>query len=105
VINATTIERGIATGPPPNRLTTQRRLSQWAGGDARGCSNMRAGSNLYLTPARTGLIMITLLLLGVIVGRVIAVLGHSDVRTHAPHENGGSVMLDVGAADLRGSLP
>jgi hypothetical protein len=49
--------------------------------------------------------MITLLLFGVIVGRVIAVLGHSDVRTHAPHENGGSVMLDVGAADLRGSLP
>ena len=33
------IERRIATSTPPNRLTTQRRLLQRAGGDAHGCSN------------------------------------------------------------------
>ena len=33
------IERRIATATPPNRLTTQRRLLQRAGGDAYGCSN------------------------------------------------------------------
>jgi hypothetical protein len=33
------IERRIATATPPNRLTTQRRLLQRAGGDAYGRSN------------------------------------------------------------------
>jgi len=33
------IERRIATATPPNRLTTQRRLLQRAGGDAYGCRN------------------------------------------------------------------
>ena len=76
---------------------------------------MRFGSNLYLTPALSGLILVTLLLLGAIVvrsvgpaekgGRVITVSEHSEVRTHATRENGGRVSLDVGAADLRGSLP
>jgi hypothetical protein len=32
-------ERRIATATPPNRLTTQRRLLQRAGGDAYGCRN------------------------------------------------------------------
>jgi len=49
--------------------------------------------------------VVALLLLGVIVGRVITVLGHSDVRTHTTRENGGRVTLDIGVADLRGSLP
>jgi hypothetical protein len=66
---------------------------------------MRSGSNPYLTPARTGLILIALLLLGAITVRVIMVLGHSDVSTHTARESGGGVMLDVGTADLRGSLP
>ena len=70
-----------------------------------GAVMTRFGSNLYLTPARTGLIIVALLLLGVIVGRVITVLGHSDVRTHTTRENGGRVTLDIGVADLRGSLP
>ena len=56
-----------------------------------GAAMMRFGSNLYLTPARTGLIMVTLLLLGAIVVRVITVSEHSEV--------------DIGIADLRGSLP
>jgi hypothetical protein len=68
-----------------------------------GAVMMRFGSNLYLTPARTSLV--ALLLLGAIVGRVITVLGHSDVRTHATRENGDRVTLDIGVADLRGSLP
>ena len=49
-----------------------------------GAVMVRFGSNPYLTPARTGLIMIALLLLGVIIGRVIAELGHSDVRNTPP---------------------
>ena len=60
----------------------------------------RLGSDLEV-----GLIVAALLLLGVIVGRVITVLGHSDVRTHTTRENGGRVTLDIGVADLRGSLP
>ena len=68
-----------------------------------GVVMMRFESNPYLTPARTGLILIALLVLGVIVGRVITVLGHSDVRTHTARANGGGV--DIGAAELRGSLP
>jgi hypothetical protein len=70
-----------------------------------GAVMMRFGSNPYPTPVRTGLILVMLLLLGVIVGRVITVLGHSDVRTHTTRENGGRVTLDTGVADLRGSLP
>jgi hypothetical protein len=70
-----------------------------------GAVMMRDGSNLYLTPARTGLILVALLLLGAIVGRVIIGLGHSDVRTHTARENGDRVTLDIGVAELRGSLP
>jgi hypothetical protein len=50
------------------------------------------------------MIIIMLLLFGVIIGRVITVLGHSDVRTHTAHENSDGVP-DIGAAGLRGSLP
>ena len=70
-----------------------------------GAVMMRFGSDLDLTPARTGLIIISLLLFGVIIGRAITVFGHSDLRTHTAHENGGKVVLDIGTADLRGSLP
>jgi hypothetical protein len=70
-----------------------------------GAVMMRFESNPYLTPARTGLIIIALLLLGLITGRVIMVLGHSDVRTHSARENGGGPIPDIGVADLRGSLP
>jgi hypothetical protein len=70
-----------------------------------GAAMMRFGSNLYLTPARTGLIMVTMLLLGAIVVRVITVSEHSEVRTHITPQNSGRVTLDIGVADLRGSLP
>jgi len=49
--------------------------------------------------------MLTVLLLGVIVVRVITVPGRSDIRTHTPNETSGRVTLDIGTADLRGSLP
>jgi hypothetical protein len=62
-------------------------------------------SNLYLTPAQTGLLMLTVLLLGAIVVQVITVSEHSEVRTHTGPANGGRVTLDIGVADLRGSLP
>jgi hypothetical protein len=58
-----------------------------------GAAMMRFGSNLYLTAALSGLIMVTLLLLGAIV-----------VRSVGP-EKGGRFILDIGVADLRGSLP
>jgi hypothetical protein len=69
-----------------------------------GAVVMRFGSDLYLTPARTGLTIIALLLFGVIIGRAITALGESDVRTHTAHENSDGVP-DIGAAGLRGSLP
>jgi len=69
-----------------------------------GAVMMRFESDLHLTPARTGLIIIVLLLFGLIIGRAITALGHGDVRTPTPHENGDAVP-DIGAAGLRGSLP
>jgi hypothetical protein len=68
-----------------------------------GATMMRFGSNLYLTPAGTGLIMVTLLLVGAIVVRVMT--GPEQVRAHTTSENGNRVTLDIGVADLRGSLP
>jgi hypothetical protein len=70
-----------------------------------GAGLMRFGSDLYLTPARTGLLIIVLLLFGVIIGRAITALGASDIRTHTARESGGDVEPDIGAAGLRGSLP
>jgi hypothetical protein len=99
------IERQIATATPPNRLTTQRRLLRWAGGDAHECNKMRFGSNLNLTPARTGLIMVALLSLGAIIVRVTIMSEHSEVRKHITRENGAGATLDIGVADLRRSLP
>jgi hypothetical protein len=43
---------------------------------------MRFGSNLHLTPAGIGLIMVTLLLVGAIVVRVMTVSEHSEPRAH-----------------------
>ena len=70
-----------------------------------GAAMMRFGSNLYLTPALIGLIMVTVLSLGAIAFRVITVPGHNVVRMHTTPENGGRVTSDSGVADLRGSLP
>ena len=74
-------------------------------GDAMGAAMMRFGSNLYLTPALIGLIMITVLSLGTILVRAIAVSEHSEVRTPTTPQNGGRVTLDIGVTGLRGSLP
>jgi hypothetical protein len=98
-------ERRIAIATPPNRLTTQQRLLQRAGAMRMGAAMMRFGSNLYLTPALTGLVMITVLLLGAIVVGVITVSEHSEVRAPTARETGGRSTLDIGVSDLRGSLP
>ena len=58
-----------------------------------GAAMMRL-SNLSLTPALTGLIMVTLLLLGAIVVRVITVSEHREVRTSTVRENSGQVTLN-----------
>jgi hypothetical protein len=69
-----------------------------------GAAMMRL-SDLHLTPARTGLIIVAAFLLCAIIVRVITVFEHSEIRTHATPEAGGQGTLDVGVADLRGSLP
>jgi hypothetical protein len=61
-------------------------------------------SDPYLTPARTGLILLALLLLGAIVVRVITASEHSDVRTPAKLESGGPVTQGTGVRGLRGSV-
>jgi len=61
-------------------------------------------SEPYLTPARTGLILLALLLLGAIVVRVITASEHSDVRTPATLESGGPVTQGTGVRGLRGSV-
>jgi hypothetical protein len=70
-----------------------------------GAIMMRFGSNLYLTPARTGLMMVALLVLGAIVVRVTIGSEQSEVRRHTTRENSAGATLDIGVADLRGSLP
>jgi len=62
-------------------------------------------SDLQLTPARVGLIMLMVLLLGAIIVRVITGSEHNDVRPPATPENGGRVTQDTGVRGLRGSLP
>ena len=85
-------------------------------------------SNLTLTsPAVTGLIMVTVLVLGAIVVRVVTVSEHGDVPTHiardqgildqgtldqgtsnrSPLDRGSSdrATLDTGVRGLRGTLP
>ena len=84
-----------------------------------GAAMMRL-SNLHLTPALTGLIMVTVLLLGAIVVRVATVSEHSEIRTYSIRETGGQGTLDrgtldrgavdrgpldIGVADLRVTLP
>ena len=98
------IERRTAIAMPPNRLMTQRRL-HGAASDAHGCAAMMRLSKPYLTPARTGLIMVLVLVLGAIIVRVITGSERSDVRTPATPETGGRVAPDAGVVGLRGSLP
>ena len=69
-----------------------------------GAAMMRL-SDLHLTPARTGLIVVAAFLLCAIIVRVITGSEHSDVRTPAIPEDGGRATQDMGVADLRGSLP
>ena len=60
-----------------------------------GAAMMRNG----FTAALSGLTMVTLLLLGVVIGRSVVT---TEVRSVGPAAKAGR---DVGVADLRGSLP
>ena len=62
-------------------------------------------ADVQFTPARTGLIMLVVLLLGAIIVRVLTGSEHRDVRTPALPENGARVTPDTGVRGLRGSLP
>jgi len=101
------IERRMAIATPPNRLTTQRRSC------CTGLAAMRMGaavmrlSDLQLTPARVGLFLLMLLLLGAIFVRIIAASEDSDVRPPTTPENSARVTPDTttgGVRGLRGSL-
>jgi hypothetical protein len=63
------------------------------------------GSNPYLTPARAGLIMIAVVVLGVIFVRVITMSEQSEVRTDTSPEKDSQVTLGASVKGLRGSLP
>ena len=58
---------------------------------------MMRWSDLTLTPALTGLVMVALLLVGAIAVRVITAFDQSEVRTHAIRETGGQGTLHQGA--------
>jgi len=70
-----------------------------------GAAMMMRVSNPYLTPARVGMILLMVLLLGAIVVRVIGASEYSDVGTPSSPENDGHVTTDTGIRGLRGSLP
>jgi hypothetical protein len=61
--------------------------------------------NPYLTPARVGLIMTAVLVLGVIFARVVVMSEQSDVRRDPRPESGDRVTQGTGIRGLRGSLP
>jgi hypothetical protein len=67
-------------------------------------SEMMRSSDLHLTPARTGLMIVAAFLLCAVMVRVIAVYERNDVPAHIASESSGRATLDVGVADLRGSL-
>jgi hypothetical protein len=57
---------------------------------------MMRWSDLTLTPALTGLVMVALLVVGAIAVRVITASDQSEVRTHATRETRGQGGLDQG---------
>ena len=61
-------------------------------------------SDLELTPARVGLILLMVLLLGAIVFRVTTASEHSEARPSVTPENGERVTPNTGIRGLRGSL-
>jgi hypothetical protein len=61
-----------------------------------GVATMR-WSDLTLTPALTGLVMVALLVVGAIAVRVVTASGQSEVRTHSARETRGQGGLDRGA--------
>jgi hypothetical protein len=62
-------------------------------------------SDLQLTPARVGLIMLMVFLLGAIFVRVVTAFEDSDVRPPTTPENSARVTPDTGGVrGLRGSL-
>ena len=68
-------------------------------------SEMMRSSDLQLTPARTGLIIVAAFLLCAVLVRVITLTEASAVRAPTAPESGARVTLDIGIAELRGSLP
>jgi hypothetical protein len=61
--------------------------------------------NPYLTPARVGLMMIAVLVLGVIFARVVTMSGQGEIRPDTRPENGDRLTQGTGIRGLRGSLP
>jgi hypothetical protein len=61
-------------------------------------------SDLQLTPARVGLLLLMLLLLGAIVFRVVAASEYPEFRPLSTRENAERVAPTTGVRGLRGSL-
>ncbi|HMI13742.1 MAG TPA: hypothetical protein VK567_19560, partial [Bradyrhizobium sp.] len=80
-------ERRLAIATPPNRLMTQRCLCRTRLVVMRMDAVTMRLSDLQLTPARVGLILLMLLLLGAIVFRVITASEHREVRPSTTPEN------------------
>jgi hypothetical protein len=95
----------MAIATPPNRPTTQRCLCRVGLVVMRMDAVTMRLSDLQLTPARVGLFLLMLLLLGAIFVRVITASEDSDVRPPTTPENSARVTPDAGGVrGLRGSL-
>jgi hypothetical protein len=94
----------MAIATPPNRLTAQRHLCRTGLVVMRVDAVTMRLSDLQLTPARVGLFLLMLLLLGAIVFRVVTASEYSEVRPSSTPENGERVAPTTGVRGLRGSL-
>ena len=94
----------MAIATPPNRLTAQRHLCRTGLVVMRVDAVTMRLSDLQLTPARVGLILLMLLLLGAILFRVVTAFEYSEVRPSTAPENGERVAPTTGVRGLRGSL-
>jgi hypothetical protein len=94
----------MAIATPPNRLTAQRYLCRTGLVVMRMDAVTMRLSDLQLTPARVGLLLLMLLLIGAIVFRVVTASEYSEVRPSSTPENGERVAPTTGVRGLRGSL-
>jgi len=94
----------MAIAAPLNRPTIQRRSCRMDLVVMRVDAVAMRLSDLQLTPARVGLILLMLLLLGAIVFRVVTASEYREVRPSSTPENAERGAPTTGVRGLRGSL-